>query len=186
MEQPVESTKDEKAELDPMTVRLLDFVRKKGRSKVASAIGVNPSVFYNYEAGRNKQPAPDILRRLAIEYADFDPLYILTGQTKVVLGSVESSTKNESLGAENTLLRDQIADLKKSNSFLQSVVAKQMSVELEIKTESAIGHTLGTQTELNLKCPRRADRPMIFHDINDLRPMTRVWPAKFRLSGPKQ
>ncbi|GAB2574080.1 helix-turn-helix domain-containing protein [Spirosoma areae] len=176
MEQPVEPVA---IELDPMTVRLLEFIQKKdGPSKVAKRIGIKPSVFYNYEAGRNKQPAPDILQRMAVHYPDFDPMYILTGQQTQSVTVTGGNGRQEVLATENAGLRKEIERLEETVSILRTVVSSQLGKDIEGKNRSATETTQGEQLYLDLAFAKQAERRMIPVDIRNAFGISQTWPTK--------
>lgn len=162
MEQPMEkqvgrSVEPNDVELDPMTVRLLAFVRRKGGpSEVARRIGIKPSVFYNYESGRNKQPSSDILKLFVQHYEDFDPVYILTGKQNAATSQLgRTDTRVQVLEAENTGLRKEISRMEQTISILL-----QKDIELG-KSESANESTQGKQLNLDLVFDQKTMKNLI-------------------------
>lgn len=168
--------------LDPIVVRLLEFIRRHGGpSKVAKRLGIKPALFYNYEAGRNKQPSPDILRQIAEKYDDFDPLYILIGRESAFITpqpqaerpapAVSPSPSSAVQDMEIAGLKKEIKRLEETNSLLRSIVGSQLGKDLDSKIESANISTRYGQLFINSEFAKRRSIRFLPVDVRNATPM---------------
>ena len=174
----------DKVSLDPMAVRLLDFVKQKGGpSEVARHIGLNqPAVFNNYKSGRNKQPASEILQKLAENYFDFDPSYILTGRYRSINQDATSPVKDAQIDG----LRREVVRLEETVSILRSVVGSQLGKDMESKTESADGANQGKQMVIGLGLSKRQNRRFISLSMRDATGTSRFYDNPAPIYSPRR